>query len=289
MGEMEQRATSLKGPFSSATRKLLSVSTNEENVTTTFPVAGNLTIDEAVALYREVEAFQKEYKMAKYKVPEYASPKEIELAMIRGTLNLRAREISIALFHNFVAYPTPTGSLPATDPTTILLRDYRSSLVSVNAKWADLLAEKLSRRQESKALRRRHKRRNRRFLHSQLAWWRAVREEAKEMKYDADVEEDDCPETHRAARRTAEKRERRKRYYARKNEMRRNGCVLTKALGDIERICNSPASSDGVPLHDSFQRNYIIPEHVKSDADLLVYFNQLGLRFTPCKGTHLHR
>nr|XP_036583651.1 uncharacterized protein CTRU02_06290 [Colletotrichum truncatum]KAF6792794.1 hypothetical protein CTRU02_06290 [Colletotrichum truncatum] len=270
MGEMEQRATSLKGPFSSATRKLLSVSTNEENVTTTFPVAGNLTIDEAVALYREVEAFQKEYKMAKYKVPEYAltffkSPKEIELAMIRGTLNLRAREISIALFHNFVAYPTPTGSLPATDPTTILLRDYRSSLVSVNAKWADLLAEKLSRRQESKALRRRHKRRNRRFLHSQLAWWRAVREEAKEMKYDADVEEDDCPETHRAARRTAEKRERRKRYYARKNEMRRNGCVLTKALGDIERISSA----------------FILPTIVSAlseVASLLIFFSDLRMK-----------
>lgn len=82
------------------------------------------------------------------------SSREIELAMIRGTLNLRIHEIRLALFHNFVAFPTPTASFPASHPTTILFRDYQNTLTSATEAWAKFLQEKRYLRDEKSQRRR---------------------------------------------------------------------------------------------------------------------------------------
>ncbi|KAF9877536.1 hypothetical protein CkaCkLH20_05236 [Colletotrichum karsti] len=104
------------------------------------------TEDEAAALFLQMQSFQRQYKEEGYKAPDDASPKEIELAMIRGTLNFRARDISTTLFYNFVAYPMPSHCLPASDPTTLLLREYQHTLTTTNEAWQRLIEKKLRRR-----------------------------------------------------------------------------------------------------------------------------------------------
>ncbi|KAF4824983.1 hypothetical protein CGCSCA5_v000667 [Colletotrichum siamense] len=210
------------------------------------------TYDDAVALHCQIEVFQRSYQKEGYKVPDNASSREIELAMIRGTLNLRIHEIRLALFHNFVAFPTPTASFPASHPTTILFRDYQSTLTSATEAWAKFLEEK----QE---------------------WWAAARQEQEDADYDADADDEGSSGVSQPLRqKKKEMKERATLYRAVKQEMRRRGDLLTKN----EECDNAVARR---------QCNFSLPEHVKTKDDLLIYLNQLGLRYTPRTATQRRR
>ncbi|KAF4903421.1 hypothetical protein CGCF415_v009006 [Colletotrichum fructicola] len=206
------------------------------------------TYDDAVALHCQIEFFQRSYQKEGYKVSDNASSREIELAMIRGTLNLRIHEIRLALFHNFVAFPTPTASFPASHPTAILFRDYQNTLTSATEAWAKFLKEK----QE---------------------WWMAARQEQEDAEYDADADDEGSSGVSQPLRRkTNEMKERATLYRAVKQEMRRRGDLLIKN----EESDNAAARR---------RSNFSLPEHVKTKDDLLVYLNQLGLRYTPRTAT----
>ncbi|KAF5516016.1 hypothetical protein CGCS363_v001705 [Colletotrichum siamense] len=210
------------------------------------------TYDDAVALHCQIEVFQRSYQKEGYKVPDNASSREIELAMIRGTLNLRIHEIRLALFHNFVAFPTPTASFSASHPTTSLFRDYQNTLTSATEAWAKFLEEK----QE---------------------WWEAARQEQEDVDYDADADDEgSCGVSQPLCRKKNEMKERATLYRAVKQEMRRRGDLLTK----------NEESDNAVARRRS---NFSLPEHVKTKDDLLIYLNQLGLRYTPRTATQRRR
>ncbi|KAF4852655.1 hypothetical protein CGCSCA4_v002523 [Colletotrichum siamense] len=210
------------------------------------------TYDDAVALHCQIEVFQRSYQKEGYKVPDNASSREIELAMIRGTLNLRIHEIRLALFHNFVAFPTPTASFPASHPTAILFRDYQNTLTSATEAWAKFLKEK----QE---------------------WWEAARQEQEDVDYDADADDEgSCGVSQPLRRKKNEMKERATLYRAVKQKMRRRGDLLTK----------NEESDNAVARRQS---NFSLPEHVKTKDDLLIYLNQLGLRYTPRTATQRRR
>ncbi|KAH0435125.1 hypothetical protein CcaCcLH18_05023 [Colletotrichum camelliae] len=216
------------------------------------------TYDDAVALHCQIEVFQRSYQKEGYKVPDNASSKEIELAMIRGTLNLRIHEIRLALFHNFVAYPTPTASFPASHPTAILFRDYQNTLTSVTNAWANFLEEK-------------------RYHRDEQSQRRPARREQEDANYETDADDGGSSGVSKTLRRKKEERkERAGLYRAVKEEMRRRGDLLTK----------NEASVDAVPHSRS---SFNLPEHVKTKNDLLVYLNQLGLRYTPRTATQRRR
>ncbi|EQB43224.1 hypothetical protein CGLO_18148 [Colletotrichum gloeosporioides Cg-14] len=210
------------------------------------------TYDDAVALHCQIEVFQRSYQKEGYKVPDNASSREIELAMIRGTLNLRIHEIRLALFHNFVAFPTPTASFPASHPTAILFRDYQNTLTSAIEAWAKFLEEK----QE---------------------WWLAVRQEQEDAEYDADADDGGSSGvSHPFRQKKKEKKERVHLYRAVKDEMRRRGDLLAKD----ENFVDTGARR---------RSNFSLPEHFKTKDDLLIYLNQLGLRYTPRTATQRRR
>ncbi|KAI8207567.1 hypothetical protein K4K52_002167 [Colletotrichum sp. SAR 10_76] len=201
------------------------------------------TYDDAVALHCQIEVFQRSYQKEGYKVSDNASSREIELAMIRGTLNLRIHEIRLALFHNFVAFPTPTASFPASHPTAILFRDYQNTLTSATEAWAKFLKEK----------------------------------QQEDAEYDADADDEGSSGVSQSLlRKKDDMKERASLYRAVKQEMRRRGDLLTKN----EEYDNAVARRRG---------NFSLPEHVKTKDDLLVYLNQLGLRYTPRTATQRRR
>ncbi|KAI8229107.1 hypothetical protein K4K53_005657 [Colletotrichum sp. SAR 10_77] len=201
------------------------------------------TYDDAVALHCQIEVFQRSYQKEGYKVPDNASSREIELAMIRGTLNLRIHEIRLALFHNFVAFPTPTASFPASHPTAILFRDYQNTLTSATEAWAKFLEEK----------------------------------QQEDAEYDADADDEGSSGVSQSLlRKKDEMKERASLYRAVKQEMRRRGDLLTKN----EEYDNAVARR---------RNNFSLPEHVKTKDDLLIYLNQLGLRYTPRTATQRRR
>ncbi|CAI0647799.1 unnamed protein product [Colletotrichum noveboracense] len=217
------------------------------------------TYDNAVALHCQIEVFQRSYQKEGYRVPDNASSREIELAMIRGTLNLRIHEIRLALFHNFVAFPTPTASFPAFHPTTILFRDYQDTLTSATEAWAKFERER------------------RRASTSQEEWWEAARQEQEDVDYDADADDGGSSGVSQPLRRKKnEMKERATLYRAVKQEMRRRGDLLTK----------NEESDNAVARRRS---NFSLPEHVKTKDDLLIYLNQLGLRYTPRTATQRRR
>ncbi|KAF0317379.1 hypothetical protein GQ607_015331 [Colletotrichum asianum] len=210
------------------------------------------TYDDAVALHCQIEVFQRSYQKEGYKVPDNASSREIELAMIRGTLNLRIHEIRLALFHNFVAFPTPTASFPASHPTAILFRDYQNTLTSATEAWT-------------------------RFLKEKQEWWMAARQEQEDAEYDADADDEGSSGVSQPLRRKKnEMKERAALYRAVKQEMRRRGDLLAK----------NEESDNAVARRRS---NFSLPEHVKTKDDLLIYLNQLGLRYTPRTATQRRR
>ncbi|KAI8315420.1 hypothetical protein K4K61_001762 [Colletotrichum sp. SAR11_59] len=180
------------------------------------------TYDDAVALHCQIEVFQRSYQKEGYKVPDNASSREIELAMIRGTLNLRIHEIRLALFHNFE-------------------RERR---------WGST---------------------------SQEEWWMAARQEQEDAEYDADADDEGSSGVSQPLRRKKnEMKERAALYRAVKQEMRRRGDLLAK----------NEESDNAVARRRS---NFSLPEHVKTKDDLLIYLNQLGLRYTPRTATQRRR
>ncbi|KAJ0336064.1 hypothetical protein KNSL1_013409 [Colletotrichum chrysophilum] len=120
-------------------------------------------------------------------------------------------------------------------------------------------------------------RERRRGLTSQEEWWMAARQEQEDAEYDADADDEGSSGVSQPLRwKTNEMKERATLYRAVKQEMRRRGDLLIK----------NEESDNAVARRRS---NFSLPEHVKTKDDLLVYLNQLGLRYTPRTATQRRR
>lgn len=97
------------------------------------------------------------------------------------------------------------------------------------------------------------------------------------MDYDADADDGGSSGVIQPLRRKKiEMKERATLYRAVKQEMRRRGDLLTK----------NEESDSAIARRRS---NFSLPEHVKTKDGLLIYLNQLGLRYTPRTATQRRR
>ncbi|KAI8223970.1 hypothetical protein K4K54_005611 [Colletotrichum sp. SAR 10_86] len=120
-------------------------------------------------------------------------------------------------------------------------------------------------------------RERRRASTSQEEWWEAARQEQEDVDYDADADDEgSCGVSQPLRRKKSEMKERATLYRAVKQEMRRRGDLLTKN----EEYDNAVARR---------RNSFSLPEHVKTKDDLLIYLNQLGLRYTPRTATQRRR
>ncbi|KAF4926153.1 hypothetical protein CGCVW01_v003158 [Colletotrichum viniferum] len=105
----------------------------------------------------------------------------------------------------------------------------------------------------------------------------AARQEQEDAEYNADADDEgSCGVSQPLRRKKNEMKERATLYRAVKQEMRRRGDLLTK----------NEESDNAVARRRS---NLSLPEHVKTKDDLLIYLNQLGLRYTPRTATQRRR
>ncbi|WQF75299.1 hypothetical protein CDEST_00313 [Colletotrichum destructivum] len=218
---------------------------------------------DAKALYRQMQDFENEYKNEGYTITGDTPPKDIDITMTRGTLHLRHREIRNALDRTFSAHSSRV--LHHSCRTYRLLTGYRAALARHRALW-------------------RHRREVRRTLRITHALDRKnARLVADEAAADADTERDFHDDKDPSCQRVRFDK-RRKWYRTVKKDMRRRGQWISKeAPGpgiEWEPVNVHEAPGARVRFYNPVAGDWILPAHVKSQGDLNVYLNQLGLLFS---------
>ncbi|KAJ0167891.1 hypothetical protein CTA2_12305 [Colletotrichum tanaceti] len=249
-------------------RRIFCRDNDSDGVTSTWhrrhPRPKPFTKADAKALHRQMQDFENEYKNEGYTTTRDTPPKDVDLTMTRGTLHLRHREIRDVLDRTFSAHPSRI--LHHSSRTYRLLAEYRAALARHRALWH-------------------HRRKVRRTLHTARALdQESARLAADEAAADADTERDFHDDKDPSCQRVRFDK-RRKWYRTVKKDMRRRGQWISKeAPGpgiEWEPVDVHESPGARVRLFNPVAGDWILPSHVRSQDDLVVYLNQLGLRFTP--------
>ncbi|KAK1992138.1 hypothetical protein LX36DRAFT_733552 [Colletotrichum falcatum] len=223
------------------------------------------TRDDADALSRQVDDFEREYRKESCIVYTDTSPRDIELRIARSTLHRHHRAIRDLLRHTFFLDPSCAVLRPPAEAHRALTA-HRAALARHQALWH-------------------HRRAARRTLRAarRLAT-RTTALAAAEAASDADAEHDPRDPVDSSRHRVAFPR-RRRWYRTVRRDMRRRGQWVSRAAPGpcVEREAPDVRGDPGVRVRffEPVAGDWILPAHVRDARDLDVLLNQLGLRFTP--------